>query len=94
VNARGKWAGQQYGNNIKLGPVVSTNTIGWRSTCTCENEGKGRCIVLDPFMGSGTTAVVAANLGRDYIGIDANPDYVSMTEKRVREEASNLVLPL
>lgn len=33
----------------------------------------GKCIVLDPFMGSGTVAVVAANLGRDYIGFEPIP---------------------
>jgi len=49
------------------------------------------CVVLDPFIGSGTTAVVAANLKRDYIGSDANPEYVEMAKKRIRAEASNLV---
>jgi len=38
ANASGKWAGKQHGENIKLGPVVSTNTIGWRPTCACEKE--------------------------------------------------------
>lgn len=49
------------------------------------------CVVLDPFIGSGTTAVEAANLGRDYIGIDANPDYTEMAERRIKQEAPNLV---
>jgi DNA modification methylase len=42
-------------------------------------------IVLDPFIGSGTTAVVAKRLGRRYIGIDINPEYVAMAEKLIRE---------
>lgn len=41
-------------------------------------------VVIDPFIGSGTTAVVAASLGRRYIGIDINPEYITMAEERVR----------
>ena len=40
-------------------------------------------IVLDPFFGSGTTGVVAKKHGRDYIGIDINPEYCAISEKRV-----------
>lgn len=40
-------------------------------------------IVLDPFIGSGTTAAVAKELGRNFIGIAVNPDYCEMTRKRV-----------
>jgi site-specific DNA-methyltransferase (adenine-specific) len=40
-------------------------------------------IILDPFMGSGTTAVVAKALGRKYIGIDISPDYCKMAEERI-----------
>ena len=38
-------------------------------------------IVLDPFMGSGTTAIVAKRLGRNFIGIELNPKYVKIAEK-------------
>lgn len=40
-------------------------------------------IVLDPFMGSGTTAVVAKKLHRNYIGIELNPEYIKMAEGRI-----------
>jgi site-specific DNA-methyltransferase (adenine-specific) len=40
-------------------------------------------IVLDPFIGSGTTCKVARALGRHWIGIDINPDYITMSEKRM-----------
>ena len=40
-------------------------------------------VVLDPFMGAGTTAVVAQRLGRNYVGIDLNPEYVNMANERL-----------
>jgi DNA modification methylase len=40
--------------------------------------------VLDPFMGAGTTAIVAKELGRNYIGIELNADYVKLAEERVK----------
>lgn len=43
------------------------------------------CLVLDPFLGSGTTAVVAYNLGCDYIGIEINPEYMEMANRRLRQ---------
>ena len=40
-------------------------------------------IVLDPFLGSGTTAAVAKQMGRHYIGIELNPDYCTLAEQRI-----------
>lgn len=42
-------------------------------------------IVLDPFIGSGTTAIVAKELGRNYIGIELNPQYCQMADKRIKD---------
>jgi len=42
-------------------------------------------LVLDPFSGSGTTAVVAAQLGRQYIGIDLSDNYVNQARERLRQ---------
>lgn len=42
-------------------------------------------VILDPFVGSGTTAVAAKKLGKNYIGIDANEKYVRISEKRLKE---------
>ena len=47
----------------------------------CPSDG----IVLDPFVGSGTTSVVAQRLGRRYIGIDSNPEYCEMARNRLRQ---------
>ena len=43
-------------------------------------------IVLDPFMGSGTTAVVARKLYRNYVGFELNPEYVEISERKLRRE--------
>ena len=40
-------------------------------------------IVFDPFLGSGTTSVVAKKLGRDFFGIEMNPEYALWAEKRL-----------
>ena len=42
-------------------------------------------IVMDPFMGSGTTAMTAKILGRQYIGFEINPEYISISEKRIQK---------
>ena len=44
-------------------------------------------IILDPFMGSGTTAISAINFNRSYIGIDISPEYCEMAEERVKSHA-------
>ena len=41
--------------------------------------------VLDPFMGSGTTAEVCEALGRNWIGFELNPDYQALVAERVRQ---------
>ncbi|MGB3681263.1 MAG: site-specific DNA-methyltransferase [Rubrobacteraceae bacterium] len=43
-------------------------------------------VVLDPFSGSGTTAFVSRRLGRNYIGIDCNPQYCDMAKKRIGQQ--------
>ena len=45
-------------------------------------------IVLDPFVGSGTTAVAAKKLGRKYIGIDSNKECVNIALRRLKEVSS------
>ena len=44
-------------------------------------------LVLDPFLGSGTTMLVADQLGRACVGIELNPEYAAMAERRVRNDA-------
>lgn len=43
-------------------------------------------VVLDPFMGGGTTAVVARKLNRHFAGCELNPEYVKIADKRLKNE--------
>lgn len=45
-------------------------------------------LILDPFMGSGSTAIASRMLDRDYIGYEINPEYVEIANKRIQEEIS------
>jgi modification methylase len=45
-------------------------------------------LILDPFMGSGTTAISALNFGRDYIGIDISPQYSAQARRRIAAHLS------
>ncbi len=52
---------------------------------SCPPEG----IVFDPFLGSGTTSVVAKKLGRHYCGIEMSPEYCCWTEKRLERATTD-----
>jgi DNA modification methylase len=47
-------------------------------------------LVLDPFMGSGSTAVAAVRTGRHYVGFDTDPEYVARAVARVQDEQAGL----
>ena len=47
-------------------------------------------VVLDPFMGSGTTGIVARKLNRNFVGCELNPEYLKMAERRIFNEGENL----
>jgi site-specific DNA-methyltransferase (adenine-specific) len=42
-------------------------------------------VVLDPFMGSGTTAVAAIHTGRHYAGYDIEEEYITLSERRIKK---------
>lgn len=64
--------------DVRMGPCNESRTIGWEPSCGCEAADSVPCVVIDPFGGSGTTGMVAAQEGRDYILIEKNPEYVEM----------------
>lgn len=70
--------------NNKYNEFIKTRKIEKQEIkCDC-NEPFAKGIVLDPFMGAGTTAVVAKKLKRNWIGIDLNPEYIKIAEKRIK----------
>jgi len=62
-----------------------TTTIGWKPTCTCDAGEPVPCTALDPFFGAGTVGLVAQGLGRRFVGIELNPEYVAIAERRIAE---------
>jgi len=68
--------------------------------CTFPEELVERCIlmstnpgdtVLDPYMGSGTTGVVCARLGRSFIGIERDPDYFTVAQSRIQKAQADAI---
>ena len=51
-------------------------------------------VILDPFMGSGTTGVACVQTGRDFIGIEIEPKYFEIAEKRIKEAQMQLRLEI
>lgn len=76
---------QNYGNE-ELGEV---KTIGWKPNCSCTPPSVPNTpIVFDPFCGSGTVCAVALKLFRRYFGIDLNPIYNKMSDRRTDDAES------
>lgn len=61
----------------------TASTDEWTQACGCETDATEPGVVLDPFSGAGTTALVAKSLGRRFVGIELNPEYVALAQKRV-----------
>lgn len=55
-----------------------------KPSCVCGAEWQPG-VVLDPFMGTGTVALVAEQHDRDWVGIELNPQYAAMAEQRLRQ---------
>lgn len=69
-------------HDVRHGVYIHTNTLGWRSACTCDAGEPIPCTVLDPFAGSGTTGVVCQKLGRRFVGLDLSPEYLNLARER------------
>jgi DNA modification methylase len=73
-------------HDVRMGPTVSSRTIDWAPTCTCGVPDVVPCIVFDPFMGSGTTELVARNLQCRAVGLELNQEYLEIAKKRLAQQ--------
>lgn len=93
--------GKNVSNWVGRDMVYPTNVIHMATECSNKNHSavfpvelpmwfiklftKPGDYVLDPFIGSGTTALAAIELGRYYVGIDINQEYIQLSQRRVSE---------
>ena len=86
-----KYPGGHTMSTTKWDDPIQRNTLGWRPGCECFGYVKQGpltipCIVLDPFMGSGTTAFISRKLNRRWIGIELSEEYIKIAHKRLSQE--------
>jgi DNA modification methylase len=97
----GSGFGKNVSNWLGRDKVYPTNVIHMATECGNRNHSaafpeelpawfiklftKPGDVVLDPFIGSGSTAAAAVQLGRNYVGIDVSQEYVKLTQDRVSE---------
>lgn len=79
VQCRRPWTRplQRRGDSVTRLPI--------RPSCDCDAESEPG-LVLDPFMGAGTTALAAERQGKDWLGIELNPDYIRLADQRLIDE--------
>ncbi|WOF41630.1 site-specific DNA-methyltransferase [Sphingopyxis indica] len=70
----------------KVHPTQKPEALLYRVLLACSNPGD---VILDPFFGTGTTGAVAKRLGRHYIGIEREDDYIAAAKERIE-----MALPL
>ena len=81
------WEFTQEMNNPHPAPFP----LAFAERCIAATSGQ---MVLDPFMGSGTVALAAKRLGRNFIGIDISPEYCQLAEERLAEDTYQLSLEI
>ena len=69
-------------NNQRSHPTQKPEALMYRIILSSTNKDD---IILDPFLGSGTTAVVAKKLQRNFIGIEQDKEYISLAKKRLKQ---------
>lgn len=74
-------------NNRTGHPAVFPNKLAHDHIITWSNRGE---IVLDPFSGSGTTAIEALNNGRQFIGFEISKDYYAKSIQRIKDETAQM----
>jgi DNA modification methylase len=87
TEAHGERAANMTGDGFIPNRIATVTQLGFERGCKCEGEpAKAPCVALDPFMGSGTVALVALRARRDFIGVELNPEYAEMAGHRIASE--------
>lgn len=68
-------------------PAPMPETLARDVVATWSNPGD---VVCDPFSGSGTTAKAAKELGRRFLGLEINPEYCAIAERRIAQQVLEL----
>lgn len=79
----GNHHGSIVGNRDPQRHTTVTSVIGYRATCSCNAE-VGRPVVLDPYVGTGTTLQVALRMGADGVGCDGSEEYLRFAVERIQ----------
>lgn len=87
-----KWRGMIRASEQNEPRVHITQKPVWVMKWILENYTKPGATIFDPFMGSGTTGVACVKTGRNFIGIELDPGYFAIAEKRIAE--AQMQLPL
>jgi DNA modification methylase len=67
--------------------LSTVTTTGWAQSCACPVHQPVPQMILDPFLGAGTTALVADRLQRNCTGVELNPTYAALARDRINSEA-------
>lgn len=93
-----KYETKEYTHNVFKFPVDKGNGVHSAvfplklPEICLEHFTKENDLILDPFMGSGTTALACVNMNRNYIGFEINKKYIKHSEKRLKESTSQTQL--
>lgn len=80
-----EWKDAQVDSSEWRPPTVTDK--GWQPTCKHTGLDPVPCVVFDPFMGAGTTALVALRHNRRALGAELNPTYIEIARKRIEGDA-------
>lgn len=80
-SGRAEAAGIRVMSSGTMESPAETKTLGWRPSCPHADLEPRPGVVLDPFMGSGRTGIVARQLGLDFVGCELNPEYCELSRR-------------
>jgi hypothetical protein len=83
--------GMAFNSHLRQHPNEKPVSLMTKLVTLCSNKGD---VVIDPFMGSGSTGVACMRLGRKFLGCEIKPEYYQTAEKRIEEAAQQMPMEL